>query len=151
MSYLANPAVWPKVAIFTLSGGAQWSTTTQLTWTPTLKQTTTAQPHVGIVGNQIQLSHGSYMVEYHIAGTKQAQSVSGTYTINFQNDTSIIPDFLGSLSGDPIENRHEGCKATFEVKGASEFISFSTSSFASANFNMIYTDSMCFAILWKVR
>lgn len=151
MSFLAKQAIWPKVAIFTLSGGAQWTTTTQLTWTPTLKQSTTDQPHVQIVGNQIELSHGSYHVEYHVAGTKQSQSVSGTYTINFQNDPSLTPDFLGSLSGDPIENRHEGCKASFEVKGDSEYISFSTNSFASGNFNMIYTDSMCFVILWKLR
>jgi len=151
MSFLAKQAIWPKVAIFTLSGGAQWTTTTQLTWTPTLKQSTTDQPHVQIVGDQIELSHGSYHVEYYVAGTKQSQSVSGTYTINFQNDPSLTPDFLGSLSGDPIENRHEGCKASFEVKGDSEYISFSTNSFASSNFNMIYTDSMCFVILWKLR
>jgi hypothetical protein len=151
MSYLAKPAIFPKCAIFTLSGAAQWNTTTQITWTPTLKQTTTTQPHVAIVGNQIQLAHGSYMVEYHIAGTKQSQGVTGTYTINFQNDPSLIPDFLGSLGGDPIENRHEGCKASFEVKGDSEYISFSTNSFTNGNFNMIYTDGMCFVILWKLR
>lgn len=151
MSYLAKPAIWPKVAIFTLSGASQWNTTTQITWTPTLTQSTTIQPHVGIVGSQIELSHGSYMCEYHIAGTKQSQSVTGTFTINFQEDPSIVPDFIGSLGGDPIENRHDGCKATFEVKGNREFISFSTSSFTNANFNLIYTDRMCFVILWKVR
>jgi len=151
MSYLAKPAIWPKVAIFTLSGASQWNTTTQIIWTPTLTQSTTIQPHVAIVDNQIQLSHGSYMCEYHIAGTKQSQSVTGTFTINFQEDPSIVPDFIGSLNGDPIENRHEGCKATFEVKGNTEFISFSTSSFTNANFNLIYTDRMCFVILWKVR
>ena len=151
MSFLAKPAIWPKVAIFTLSGGAQWTITTQLTWTPTLKQSTTDQPHVQIVGNQIELSHGSYHVEYYVAGTKQSQGVSGTYTINFQNDTSLTPDYIGQIGGDPIKNRHEGCKASFEVKGANELISFSTASFTNANFNMIYTEDQCFVIIWKLR
>lgn len=151
MSYLAKPAVFPKVAIFTLSGGAQWTTATQLTWTPTLKSSTTDQPHVGIVGNQIELSHGSYHLEYHIAGTKQSQSVTGTYTVNFQEDPSIVVDYVGSLNGNPVLNRHEGCKVSFEVKGPSEFISFSTSSFTNANFGMRYTDGTCFVLLWKLR
>lgn len=151
MSYLAKPAVFPKVAIFTLSGGAQWTTATQLTWTPTLKSSTNDQPHVGIVGTQIELSHGSYHLEYHIAGTKQSQSVTGTYTVNFQEDPSIGVDYVGSLNGNPVLNRHEGCKVSFEVKGPSEFISFSTSSFTNANFGMRYTDDVCFVLLWKLR
>jgi hypothetical protein len=151
MSYLAKTARFPDVAIFTLAGGAQWSTTTQLTWTPSLKSSTTTQPHVGIVGNSIELAHGSYHVEYHIAGTKQAQSVSGNYTITFTNEPSTEVTFLGQLGGDPIKNRHEGCKASFEVKGVNEFITFQTSSFTSANFNLSYTTDKCFAILWKIR
>jgi hypothetical protein len=151
MSYLAKTARFPNVAIFTLAGGAQWSTTTQLTWTPSLKSSTTTQPHVGIVGNSIELSHGSYHVEYHIAGTKASQSVTGNFTITFTNEPSTEVTFLGQLGGDPIKNRHEGCKASFEVKGASEFITFQTSSFTNANFNLSYTTDKCFAILWKIR
>jgi len=115
------------------------------------QSSTTDQPHVGIVGNQIELSHGSYHLEYHIAGTKQSQSVTGTYTVNFQEDPSIVVDYVGSLNGNPVLNRHEGCKVSFEVKGPSEFISFSTSSFTNANFNMRYTDDVCFVLLWKLR
>ena len=151
MSYLAKTARFPNIAIFTLAGGAQWSTTTQLTWTPSLKSSTTTQPHVGIVGNSIELSHGSYHVEYHIAGTKASQSVTGNFTITFTNEPSTEVTFLGQLGGDPIKNRHEGCKASFEVKGASEFITFQTSSFTNANFNLSYTTDKCFAILWKIR
>jgi len=151
MSYLAKIARFPDVAIFTLAGGSQWSTTTQLTWTPSLKSSTTQPPHVGIVGNSIELSHGSYHVEYHIAGTKQSQGVSGNYTITFTNEPSTEVTFLGQLGGDPIKNRHEGCKASFEVKGVNEFITFQTSSFTSANFNLSYTTDKCFAILWKIR
>ena len=97
MSYLAKIARFPDVAIFTLAGGSQWSTTTQLTWTPSLKSSTTQPPHVGIVGNSIELSHGSYHVEYHIAGTKQSQGVSGNYTITFTNEPSTEVTFLGQL------------------------------------------------------
>jgi hypothetical protein len=150
MSYLAKTARFPNIAIFTLAGGAQWSTTTQLTWTPSLKSSTTTQPHVGIVGNSIELAHGSYHVEYHIAGTKASQSVTGNFTITFTNEPSTEVTFLGQLGGDPIKNRHEGCKASFEVKGASEFITFQTSSFTNANFNLSYTTDKCFAILCKI-
>jgi hypothetical protein len=151
MSYLAKIARFPDVAIFTLAGGSQWSTTTQLTWTPSLKSSTTQQPHVGIVGNSIELSHGSYHVEYHIAGTKASQGVTGNFTIAFTNEPTTEVTFLGQLNGDPIKNRHEGCKASFEVKGVNEFITFQTSSFTNANFNLSYTTDKCFAILWKIR